>query len=174
MKPDQNLYLVGPMGVGKTTIGKLVAKKLKKTFVDLDDEIERRAGASIPWIFDVEGEDGFRRRESDLLTEYCHRQNMLVSTGGGIVLREANRQLLKSSGVVVYLDASAEQLYNRTLKDKKRPLLQVPDRLRVITELKRARDPLYREVADLVFNVGSRNSRQATEQLCRVLATLEK
>ncbi|MGD9660917.1 MAG: shikimate kinase [Porticoccaceae bacterium] len=174
MKPDQNLYLVGPMGVGKTTIGKLVAKKLKKHFVDLDDEIERRAGASIPWIFDVEGEDGFRRRESDLLAECCHKSNMLVSTGGGIVLKESNRRLLKSSGVVVYLDASVDQLYARTLKDKKRPLLQVADRRKVIAELKMARDPLYREVADLVFNVGNRNSRQATEQLCRVLATLEK
>jgi len=174
MKPDQNLYLVGPMGVGKTTIGKLVAKKLKKQFIDLDDEIDHRAGASIPWIFDVEGEDGFRRSETDLLAEYCQKQNMLVSTGGGIVLRERNRQLLTSTGVVVYLDAGVQQLYARTLKDKKRPLLQVPDRLRVITELKQARDPLYREVADLVFDVGNRNSRQATELLCKRLEAFEK
>lgn len=172
MKSDDNLYLVGPMGVGKTTIGKLLAKKLKKQFVDLDDEIEARAGASIPWIFDVEGESGFRRRETELLAEFSRRRGMVVSTGGGVVTREENRRLLKGAGVVVYLNASPEQLHARTLKDKKRPLLQVPDRLKVITELKEARDPFYREVADIVFDVGNRNSRQATEILCKKLEHL--
>ncbi|MFA5631850.1 MAG: shikimate kinase [Porticoccaceae bacterium] len=172
MKSDDNLYLVGPMGVGKTTIGKLLAKRLKKQFVDLDDEIEARAGASIPWIFDVEGESGFRRRETELLAEFSRRRGMVVSTGGGVVTREENRRLLKGAGVVVYLNASPEQLHARTLKDKKRPLLQVPDRLKVITELKEARDPFYREVADIVFDVGSRNSRQATEILCKKLEHL--
>lgn len=172
MKSDDNLYLVGPMGVGKTTIGKLLAKRLKKQFVDLDDEIEARAGASIPWIFDVEGESGFRRRETELLAEFSRRRGMVVSTGGGVVTREENRRLLKGAGVVVYLNASPEQLHARTLKDKKRPLLQVPDRLKVITELKEARDPFYREVADIVFDVGNRNSRQATEILCKKLEHL--
>jgi len=173
MKPGENLYLVGPMGVGKTTIGKLLAKRLKKQFVDLDEEIEARAGAGIPWIFDVEGETGFRRRESDLLLEYSHGADMVVSTGGGIVLREENRRLLKASGVVIFLNASAEQLHARTLKDKKRPLLQVPDRFRVIAELKKSRDPLYREVADLVIEVGNRNSRQITEILCKKLGHVD-
>jgi len=172
MKSDDNLYLVGPMGVGKTTIGKLLAKKLKKQFIDLDDEIEARAGASIPWIFDVEGESGFRRRESELLLEISRRSGMVVSTGGGVVTREENRRILKSDGIVVYLNASPEQLHARTLKDKKRPLLQVADRLKVIAELKEARDPFYREVADLVFDVGNRNSRQATEILCKKLEHL--
>src|SRR5690606_617170 len=172
MKSGENLFLVGPMGVGKTTIGRLLAKRLNKTFIDLDEEIEHRAGASIPWIFDVEGEDGFRRRESELLAECARGRDMVVSTGGGVVLREEDRQVLKVSGVVVYLNASVEQLYQRTLKDKKRPLLQVPDRRRVIEDLKLARDPLYREVADLVLDVGRRNSRHATETLIKLLRQL--
>lgn len=172
MNAGQNLYLVGPMGVGKTTIGRLLAKKLKKHFIDLDEEIEQRAGASIPWIFDVEGEAGFRRRESELLAECASRCDLVVSTGGGIVLRAENRQILKSSGLVVYLNATPEQLHARTLRDRKRPLLQVPDRLKVITELKKVREPYYLDVADLVLDVGSGNSRQATENLCRLLAAL--
>lgn len=169
MKEGSNLYLVGPMGVGKTTIGRLLAQKLGKTFVDLDEEIELRSGASIPWIFDVEGEAGFRRREADLLKELCAGHNLVLSTGGGVVLNPENRQLLKSTGVVVFLNASVEQLYQRTLKDRKRPLLQVPDRRQVIERLKRDRDPLYREVAHLVFDVGHRTSRLATEALIRKL-----
>ena len=145
----KNLYLVGPMGVGKTTIGKLLAKRLKRRFVDLDDEIERRAGAAIPWIFDVEGEAGFRKRESELLTEYADSELMIVSTGGGVVLKEENRNILKSTGIVVFLNASVDQLYERTRKDKKRPLLQVPNRKKVIADFKAKRDPLYKEVADL-------------------------
>src|SRR5690606_29928859 len=125
-----------------------------REFIDLDEEIEHRAGAAIPWIFDVEGEQGFRRRESELLAECVERRSLVVSTGGGIVLSEENRRLLRESGLVVFLNASVDQLHERTLKDKKRPLLQVPDRRKVIRELKAARDPLYREVADLVLDVG--------------------
>jgi len=169
MNPAQNLYLVGPMGVGKTTIGRLLAQKLGRVFVDLDDEIEQRSGASIPWIFDVEGEAGFRRREAELLKELSTGRNLVLSTGGGVVLNPDNRQLLKATGIVVFLNASVEQLYQRTLKDRKRPLLQVPDRRLVIERLKRDRDPLYREVAHLVFDVGHRNSRIATEALIRRL-----
>ena len=173
MRSSDNLYLVGPMGVGKTTIGKLIAKKLKREFIDLDEEIEHRAGAAISWIFDVEGEQGFRRRESELLAECVQRSNLVVSTGGGIVLGEKNRNLLKGSGIVVFLDASVDQLYERTIKDKKRPLLQVPDRKAAIRELKNTRDPLYREVADLVVEVGQKNSRHVTERLCRELQDCE-
>lgn len=169
MRPGQNLFLVGPMGVGKTTIGGLLAKKLNKSFIDLDEELERRAGAGIPWIFDVEGEEGFRRREADLLSEYAQKRDYVISTGGGIVLSGKNRQVLHAAGFVVFLDAGIEQLYNRTMKDKRRPLLQVPDRKSVIIQLKQERDPLYREVAHLVFDVGNRSSRAATEALYRKL-----
>lgn len=174
MRPGENLYLVGPMGVGKTTVGRLAAKKLGKGFVDLDEEIEARAGASIPWIFDVEGEAGFRRREADILEEYSLKEDMVISTGGGIVLNEGNRQVLRRSGVVVYLNASVDQLYSRTSRDKKRPLLQVADRRKVIAELKKARDPLYCQVADLVIDVDNRNSRQLTEILCQKIRKLSE
>jgi len=157
------------MGVGKTTIGKLIAKKLGREFVDLDEEIERRAGAVIPWIFDKEGEEGFRRRESELLRELASRDKQVVSTGGGVVLREENRDIMTRSGLVIFLNASVDQLYERTLKDKKRPLLQVPDRKQAIANIKSFRDPLYREVADLVLDVGHRNSRHVTEILFREL-----
>lgn len=167
-----NIYLVGPMGVGKTTVGKLLATRLQREFVDLDDAIEARSGANIPWIFDVEGEAGFRRRESELLAELASDNSLVVSTGGGVVLSEANRRIMQDTGIVVFLNASVEQLYRRTIKDKKRPLLQVPDRRKVIEKLKRDRDPLYREVAHLVFDVGQRNSRQAADDLVRRLAQL--
>lgn len=171
MKQGYNLYLVGPMGVGKTTIGRLIAQKLGKVFIDLDDELELRSGASIPWIFDVEGEEGFRRREAELLGELAAERNVVLSTGGGVVLSAANRELLKSTGFVVFLNASVEELYQRTLKDRKRPLLQVPDRRKVIERLKQDRDPLYREAAHLVFDVGRRNSRHVTEALLQKLRT---
>ncbi len=167
MTPGRNLYLVGPMGVGKTTIGRMLANKLGKSFVDLDEEIERRSGATIPWIFDVEGEAGFRRRESELLRELSTGTDRVLSTGGGVVLDPDNRRVMRASGLVVFLSASVEQLYQRTLKDRKRPLLQVPDRRQVIERLKRDRDPLYREAAHLVFEVGHRSSRAATEALLR-------
>lgn len=169
MISDENLYLVGPMGVGKTTIGRLIARKLGRQFIDLDVEIEDRAGAEIPWIFDMEGEEGFRRRESDLLAEYAAERNLVVSTGGGVVLKQENRSILQRSGLVVFLNATVEQLHERLLKDKKRPLLQVPDRKAAIEQLKLNRDPLYREVADLVLDVGNRNSRHVTELLYKEL-----
>lgn len=160
------------MGVGKTTVGKLVAARLHREFVDLDEAIEARSGANIPWIFDVEGEAGFRKRESELLKELATRTNLVLSTGGGVVLSENNRQVMKDTGIVVFLNASVEQLYRRTMRDKKRPLLQVPDRRKVIEQLKRTRDPLYREAAHLVFDVGQRNSRQAADELVRRLDQL--
>lgn len=174
MISEQNLFLVGPMGVGKTTIGKLVSKRLGRVFVDLDDEIESRAGACIPWIFDVEGEEGFRRRESELLKEFSRAEGLIVSTGGGVVLKPENRDLLKTSGCVIFLNASAEQLHRRTINDKKRPLLQVEDRMAVIRNLKAARDPLYREVADIVIDVGNRSSRQVTDALCKMVEKLDR
>jgi shikimate kinase len=172
MKSGVNLYLVGPMGVGKTTIGKLIANKLNKQFVDLDEEIEERCGANIPWIFDVEGEQGFRKRETELLAELVKKPDLVISTGGGVVLNAENRSLLKNHGFVVFLNATVDQLYKRTLKDKKRPLLQVPDRRKVIENLKAARDPLYRETADLVFDVGQRSSKHATDELLKKLDQL--
>ena len=166
---QRNIYLVGPMGVGKTTIGRLLARDLGLTFVDSDHEIEIRAGADITWIFDVEGEAGFRDRETHALKELTQRQGMLVSTGGGAVLREENRDLLKSSGIVIMLDTSLELQLKRTEKDKKRPLLQQGDRAQILRKLKAERQPLYEALADLVVFVGEGNSRRLVTNIIRKL-----
>ena len=147
----QRIFLVGPMGAGKTTVGKQLAKLLNFAFIDLDSEIESRCGADIEWIFDVEGEAGFRRRESTILGEVAELDNIVIATGGGVVLLPENREVLKKSGTVIYLAIPAEALYQRTLRDTKRPLLQVHDRRAVIERLIREREPFYREVADFIY-----------------------
>ena len=141
------------MGVGKTTVGKQLAGLLHRPFVDVDAEIETRCGADIPWIFDMEGEQGFRQRESKVLEDIiASNPSSVIATGGGVVLSAKNRQLLQSSGQVIYLSASEQQLYERMRRDKSRPLLQVEDREKVISQLLEVRDPLYKEVADVVFS----------------------
>jgi shikimate kinase len=149
------------MGAGKTTVGRQLAKLLRLTFVDLDAEIEARSGADIPWIFDVEGEAGFRKRESAMLVELAEKKATLIATGGGAVLDVNNRAVMRSKGLVIYLAVSASTLYERTLRDTKRPLLQVEDRRAVIDKLVSERDPLYRGVADIIYE-GVNNSPSAT------------
>lgn len=139
------------MGAGKSTIGRMLASKLGFDFLDTDHVIEQRTGANIPWIFDVEGEVGFRDREQAVLAEVSLLRDTVIATGGGIVERECNRILLQSLGNVVYLTASIEQLVARTSKDKKRPLLQVADPKAKIVELLERRDPLYRSVASMIL-----------------------
>lgn len=162
-----NLFLVGPMGAGKTTVGRVLAKLLKKKFIDLDSEIERRCGADIPWIFDVEGETGFRDREAAVLAELCDQSDLVLATGGGAVLRPENRELLKRRGYVIYLAASAQELYERTRSDGNRPLLQVANRKEVIDRLLSERENLYREVADLSYTGSRRGPRHAAEEILR-------
>ena len=163
------IFLVGPMGVGKTTIGRMLAKELQLEFVDCDVEIEDRCGAEIAWIFDVEGEAGFRDRETHMLDELTNRDNILLATGGGAVLREENRGYLRERGTVVFLDSSVDLLVKRTAKDKKRPLLRNGDPGEVLTRIKRERDPLYREVADFRFYVGDSSSARVVKQIVRQL-----
>lgn len=139
------------MGAGKSTIGRMLASKLGFDFVDTDQVIEQRTGANIPWIFDVEGESGFRDREQAVLAELVLLDNTVIATGGGIIEREDNRELLQSLSHVIYLTASIDQLVARTSKDKKRPLLQVPDPKAKIIELLARRDPLYRIVASMTL-----------------------
>lgn len=147
------------MGAGKSTIGKLLAGILHLPFADSDRVIEERTGADIPWIFDVEGEDGFRQRETAVLRDLLAEGPMVLATGGGIVIREENRELLKGDAIVVYLTASVDQLVERTHKDKKRPLLQVADPEAKIRELIAQRHPLYQEVADLVIQTDRRGPK---------------
>ena len=169
MKKTANIFLVGPMGAGKTTIGRQLAAALGKEFVDSDHEIEARTGASIPWIFDVEGEEGFRRREAVVIDELTRRQNIVLATGGGAVLDETNRRHLRNRGTVIYLAADVDHLLQRTRHDRNRPLLQTDDPRARLEELMRIRDPLYREVADIVLQTDQSSVRHAVERINRAL-----
>ena len=146
-----NIYLVGLMGAGKTTIGRLLAKHLHKTFYDTDHEIERRTGVNIPLIFEVEGEIGFRKREISIIEELSHKSNIVMATGGGAILSEENRNNLKQHGTVIYLKANVHELWQRTRNDKNRPLLQTVDPHEKLKQLFAERDPLYTEVATFVI-----------------------
>jgi len=152
-----NLILVGMMGSGKTTMGRALARHLHKAFADSDEEIQKRTGVNIPHIFDVEGEPGFRLRESAVLSDLVKRDNLVLATGGGMVLAEQNRALMKQSGIVVYLRASVNDLWHRTRHDRNRPLLQTHDPLGKLTELYQQRDPLYQQVADIVVQSGKQS-----------------
>lgn len=144
-----NLFLVGPMGAGKSSIGKLLANKLNMDFFDSDIELERRAGASISWIFDVEGEQGMRDREIKVISALSAMKNIVLATGGGSILAPENRSALASRGTVIYLKATIDQQVNRTTHNRdNRPLLQVDDLRSKIEELAKIRSPLYEEIAD--------------------------
>jgi shikimate kinase len=158
MSTRRNIVLIGPMGSGKTTIGRQLAKSLRMDFADSDQEIERRTGAAIPLIFELEGEEGFRRREAQAIAELCARENLVLATGGGAVLREENRRCLRGCGTVVYLHASVETQFQRTRKSRHRPLLQDPDPRAKLETLMRDREPLYRQEADLVVEADGRQA----------------
>lgn len=158
------------MGAGKTTIGRLLAKSLKMRFVDSDHEIEDRCGADISWIFDVEGEEGFRAREEKIIEELTETPGIVMATGGGAVLSANNRSFLNGRGTVVYLLATVAQQLERTSRDTKRPLLQnISDPEQKLTELMAIRDPLYREVSDYVVQTGSRNPRSVCADILKAL-----
>ncbi len=169
MLPPQKIVLVGPMGAGKSTIGRLLSKQLQLPFKDSDTVIEERSGADIPWIFDVEGEDGFRQRETAVLKDLMHEASLVLATGGGIVLRPENRELLEKADVVIYLSADAEHLVSRTEKDKKRPLLQVPNPKQKILDLLEERDPLYREVATRIVTTDTRSPKIVAKEIAAKL-----
>lgn len=169
MHKTGNIFLVGLMGAGKTTIGKLLAKRLKKTFIDTDHEIEHRTGVRIPLIFELEGEAGFREREAALIRELTQRQDIVLATGGGAILRHENRDALAQNGTVVYLNAKIEDLWQRTQHDKNRPLLQTQDPKAKLTELFIQRDPLYREIAHMIITSGQQNVQHAARELERRL-----
>lgn len=158
------------MGAGKTTIGKHIAEILSWPFVDSDHEIELRTGASIPWIFDVEGEQGFRKREEQMIAELTSRQHIVLATGGGAVLRQANRQHLYQRGVVVYLETPVSMQLERTAHDKNRPLLQTADPQKKLTELLKIRDPLYREVAHLIVPTSSGCAKDLAHSIIQALS----
>lgn len=166
----ESVFLVGLMGAGKTTVGRMLAKRLRVEFVDADHEIEARTGVPIPTIFEIEGEAGFRKRESQVIDDLTQQSDLVLATGGGAVLDPINRQHLQTRGRTVYLFAAPEVLYERTRTDRSRPLLQVEDRLAKLQQLYAQRDPLYREIAHLVIEVGQ---TQASQVVRRILQALE-
>ena len=155
MKAAGNIYLIGMMGAGKTTVGKLLARRLKLRFIDCDHEIEERCGVKIPLIFEIEGEPGFRSRESQVLAELTALDGVVLGTGGGAVLAEENRRRLCARGLVVYLRALPEDLYERVRHDRNRPLLATADPLVRLRQIYAERDPLYGSIADLTVETGA-------------------
>ena len=169
-----NIFLVGPMGAGKTTIGRFLADELGLGFVDSDQVIEERAGADISWIFDVEGEAGFRVRECNVIKDLCAMDNIVLATGGGAILSEDNRKELRSRGLVVYLRATVSQQVERTRRDQKRPLLQnVDDPKARLTDLMEMREPLYREVADISVMTSRRSPRAVCAEILEQIQLLQ-
>jgi len=160
-----NIFLVGLMGSGKTTIGRSLAKKLNLRFVDADQEIETRTGASIPLIFEIEGEATFRQREADVIRDLTAQQGIVLATGGGAVLNETSRQLLRERGTVIYLRASVASILQRTSHDKNRPLLQTADPRAKIEALSRERAPLYQEVAHIIIETGRPNVHSVVQNI---------
>ncbi len=158
-----SVFLIGPMGAGKTTVGRKLAEQLGCSFFDSDHCIEERCGADIPWIFDIEGEAGFRQRERQIIDELTQQNNIVLATGGGAILLPDNRKHLAARGVVIYLRASIEQQVKRTSKDKNRPLLQTANPKITLTRLFNERDPLYSSIADKIIDTDGKSSKRVLQ-----------
>ena len=156
---NDNIFFVGLMGAGKTTIGQLLAKKLKKTFYDTDHEIEKKLGVKVSVIFELEGEEGFRKRETQMIDELTNKKDIILATGGGAVLSEQNRRLLKERGKVIYLNAKPQHLAKRMAFDKDRPLLQKGNMLDTLNNLYQERHPLYLGVSSFVVDTGQQKTQ---------------
>ena len=169
MKKYKNIYLIGLMGSGKTTLGKILSKKLDKHFYDSDQVIEEKLGVDVPMIFEYEGEAGFREREKDILRELVNKQNIVLATGGGIILSESNRELLAKNGIVIYLKSNQKDLVLRMKNDKTRPLLKNGNVELIIKKLCQEREPLYEEIAD--FKVVTKNKRiyEVVNEIVRII-----
>jgi len=167
---DGNILLVGMMGAGKTTVGKSLASYLNKTFIDSDHEIQKRTGVKISVIFEIEGEAGFRKREAEMLRELLKINNIVLATGGGVILNKENRELLKQNGTIVYIRATVDDLWNRTRHDKSRPILQTLDLQAKLAELYDQRDPIYRETAHVIVESGKQSIRQMVKLIAQQLA----
>lgn len=165
MAEKRNVFLVGPMGAGKSTIGRHLADELHLDFFDSDQEIERRTGADISWIFDLEGEEGFRKREENIIEELTEKQGIVLATGGGSVISKKIRNHLSARGIVVYLQTTIDKQVARTQRDKRRPLLQNDKPEQVLVELASERNPLYEEVADYVVDTDDQSARAVANQI---------
>ena len=171
---SKNIVLVGSMGSGKTSVGRRLAQELNRDFFDTDHEIIEKTGVTIDHIFDIEGEEGFRERESKILENLCQMSNIILATGGGIVILPRNREILKNSGLVVYLCSSVDQLVRRTAKSKTRPLLEnSTDRRKTIIEIVEARDVYYREVASFVVDTTGKKLHEVVNIIIREIKNVE-
>ncbi|MES9941627.1 MAG: shikimate kinase AroK [Candidatus Thiodiazotropha sp. 6PLUC2] len=168
----QNLFLIGPMGAGKTTVGRQLAEYFRKEFIDSDQEIQRRTGVDIPTIFEFEGEKGFRLREQEVINELTARDGIVLATGGGAVTNEENRKVLSSRGLVIYLHCTVEQQYERTHRDKNRPLLQTDDPKSKLKSLMEERDPLYRQTSDILVSTEGRNTQAVVQDIRKQIISL--
>ena len=166
-----NIYLVGPMGAGKTTVGRHLADLLGREFLDSDHEIERKTGATIPWIFEKEGEQGFRSRESMVIDELTTKNNLVIATGGGAITQALNRGYLNQRGIVVYLYTPVEIQLQRTYRDKNRPLLQVANPEQKLRDLLKIRDPLYREVAHHIIETNQGAARDLAQRILQLIVS---
>ena len=167
-----NIVLIGPMGSGKTTVGRSLSKKLGIDFYDSDHEITDKTGVSIDHIFDVEGEEGFRKRESDVLKDLCSQDNIIIATGGGAVISEENRLEISKTGSVIYLLSSVDQILRRTSKSKTRPLLEnSKNKRKTISDIINVRDPLYREIATITVDT---NGKKLNEVINEILVQLKR
>tara|TARA_B100000886_G_scaffold300036_1_gene228859 strand:- start:680 stop:1183 length:504 start_codon:yes stop_codon:yes gene_type:complete len=164
-----NIFIVGPMGSGKSTVGKIISDELFLDFFDTDDEIEIRTGASIDWIFDLEGEEGFRKRESEMLSEMVQKNSIVLSTGGGIILDSSNRELLSSRGTVFYLSTPISVQIERTAKDKDRPLLKNGDPAEILSKLHDERKELYKSVSDHVVETENKSSQEVATEIIKLV-----
>jgi shikimate kinase len=173
MKTPGSLFLVGPMGAGKSTIGRQLARQLGLEFHDSDHEIESRTGVDIPLIFEIEGETGFRKREKAVIDELTRLPGIVLATGGGAILDPDNRKHLRGRGRVIYLHTSVNQQLKRTARDRNRPLLQTENPRDRLNELMQVREPLYREIADLVINTDGKHVRNVVREILQLLAATE-
>ena len=172
MNKPANIFLIGPMGAGKSTVGRHLAEILQMEFQDSDREIEARTGASISLIFEIEGEAGFRRREASVIDELTQRPNLVLATGGGVVLGEDNRRALRQRGTVVYLHAPIEALFKRTYRDRQRPLLQTADPRGTLEDIIKNREPIYQQTADIVIDTAHRSPLNVARDIVKKLEAM--
>jgi shikimate kinase len=165
MAEKRNIYIVGPMGAGKSTIGRHIAQQLHLEFFDSDNEIEERTGAEISWVFDVEGEEGFRVREADVIDDLTQKQGIVLATGGGSILSKEVRNRLSARGLVVYLETTIDKQLARTQRDKRRPLLQTDKPRQVLEQLAEIRNPLYEEIADITVRTDEQSAKLVAKEI---------